>query len=245
MTIRPAFSVDFENDRFRYDRKDGVMAVAYAFYLMAYLYLVGWLMFQTPVDRTLSALFSDRRIYGFLSYIVIDFFELLPIFIYLKIRKQKFRSLGFKKEKIIKSILLGALFSFPFVMPTIVQWVGQGRRYGDSSVLVWQFFYFFLEIALVEEIAFRGFIQTRIQGLIKNKGLGILAVGFLFSMMHIPFQMQVYHMSLVSFVAQDAVHLAITFGMHLYFVYLYTRDQNILAPAIAHTLIDYIQNVFV
>lgn len=240
---KAAFSVRFEDNKF--DRKDGVMAIVYALYIMVYIFFVGWLMFFTPFYSGLSSYFPDKRLYKFIFYIFISLFELLPVFIYLKLRKQSLGSIGFSKENNVKSVLLGVLFSTPFIAPNIIEAAQRGMRIIDTSSLVFLFFYYLLEIALVEEIACRGFIQTRIQGLIKQKWLSILVVGFWFSAMHIPFQMLKANMPFAQFVARDAVHLATTFVLHIYFVYIYTRHNNITAAVVTHTLTDFIPDIFI
>ena len=38
--------------------------------------------------------------------------------------------------------------------------------------------------------------------------------------------------------------MLLVFVMHIYFVYLYTRDNNILAPVVAHAIVDFIPDLF-
>jgi membrane protease YdiL (CAAX protease family) len=167
-----------------------------------------------------------------------------PIFIIIKLRKQNIKSLGLKNYKIIKSVFLGIIFSIPFITPSIINAVNQGRKVLSLSNLIWLFLYFLIEIAFAEELGFRGFIQTRIQGLIKVKWLSIIVVGIMFALMHIPFQMLKANMPISKFIINDSLHLATTCVIHIYLVYLYTRDNNIISTTISHTLIDFIPSIF-
>lgn len=86
-------------------------------------------------------------------------------------------------------------------------------------------------------------MQSRIFTLIRNKYAGILVVGFMFAIMHIPFQMFNAQMGFINFVMYDYPHLLITWVLHLYFVYLYTRNNELIAPVIAHTLINFVPSI--
>jgi hypothetical protein len=109
---------------------------------------------------------------------------------------------------------------------------------------LWTFLYFLICIAFVDELTFRGFIQTRIRGIIKNKWLSIIIVGLMFAIMHIPFQMLKAKLPLIPFIQMDLGHLISTSILHIYFVYIYTRHNNIIAPTIAHALVGFVPYIF-
>jgi membrane protease YdiL (CAAX protease family) len=241
------FKVSFDEEVKDFRPKDGIAAIAYFFYNMLILYLFGLLIFKTRIYsefRTYSNISNDM-IYRFIFYIPIVILQLAPVFIFAKARKQDLRSLGLKKDKILKSIFLGIIFSIPFNLPVIIGAINQEGKILSLTNLIFTFMYFFIEIALVEEISFRGFIQTRIQGLIKNKWLSIFVVGIMFALMHIPFQIIRASMPLGDFIVQDSFHLIFTFAIHVYLVYIYTRDNNIISSSITHTLIDFIPSIFI
>ncbi len=57
------------------------------------------------------------------------------------------------------------------------------------------FIYFFIAVALSEEISFRGFIQPRLYPLVKREWLAVLFGGLLYVFMHYPYQMEVRGMT--------------------------------------------------
>ena len=48
----------------------------------------------------------------------------------------------------------------------------------------------------------------------------------------------------VNYFLSHIVSLLLVFVMHIYFVYLYTRDNNIRAPVVAHAIVDFIPVLF-
>lgn len=248
MEKRHLFSIEFDEEVKAYSRKDGLIALVFYLYSMVYYYLFGLLMFRTNVYETVANWLhlGDTTLYQFLFYFPITFlFQLLPIFLIVKIRKQSLKSLGLKKEKTLKSILLGLVFSIPFIVPPVIIAIMQGKQLIGLPNLIWLFLFYFLIIAFVEEIVFRGYLQTRIQGLIKGKWLSIVAAGLLFALTHIPFQMVSRDLGLLEFIMAHGSMILITFPIHVYLVFLYTRDQNILSVTITHTFINFMGVIFI
>lgn len=222
---------------------DGLLAIGYFFFYMILLFLFGLLMFKTDIYSRFN-FFENKNLNKFIFYIPISLITILPIIVIMYLRKQSLASIGIKKKNILKSIFLGILFALPFALPTIIIGINKGYEFANIVVMIWEFLYYLLCIGFVEELVFRGFIQTRIRGLIKNKWLGIVIVGLMFGLMHIPFQMLKANMSILQFIQQDIFHLITTMILHIYFVYIYTRDENIVAPTLTHTLINFIPYIF-
>ncbi len=236
------FQVRFEGPE-RFGKKDGIAAILCFIYEVIIIFLFGLLMFHTSIYTDFTIHFRNKFFYRLIFYIPMALVQVLPVFIYMKLNHQSIRSIGLKTDKILKSVLLGILFSLPFILPNLVNEIRYQRPITDLLSCFWQFLYFFLEIALIEELVFRGFIQTRIQGLIKNKCLGILAAGLMFSLTHIPFQMIKANLSLTEFVVQNSIHLILLIFDHVYFTYIYTRNNNIASSTVAHALMDFIPSV--
>jgi membrane protease YdiL (CAAX protease family) len=241
------FKIDFDECVKDFGFKDGIISIVFYFYEMLIIYLFGVLMFKTSIYKNLESYFnvSNGQFYKFIFYIPVMILEIAPIFILLKIRRQNIKSVGIKKEKALKSILLGIIFSIPLVSLPIINAINQGKKVLSLTSLIWLFLYFLIEIAFVEELSFRGFIQTRIQGVIKIKWLGIVVVGIMFGLMHIPYQMIKANMSLSEFLVRDSGHLITTVVIHIYLVYLYTRNNDIISTSAAHTLMDFIPSMFI
>lgn len=244
--IKKLLEIDFDAVVKEVNYKDGIIAIAFYFFYMLLIYLFGLLMFKTSLFKLFGRYFTNKTFYLLIFYLPITFLILFSVFIVVKVREQKLESIGLKFDNTIKSVILGILFSLPFILPKIIFYISKSKKISLNYIdLIWLFLYYFIHIALVEEVTFRGFIQTRIQGVIRNKWLSIIVVGLMFGLMHIPFQMIKANMGLLKFVIHDSVHLINTSWIHIYLVYLYTRDNNILAPVVTHTLINFIPTIFV
>ncbi len=247
MRLKQLFTVNFDEEvKESIGKRDGVYSLIYFVYYMIVIFLFGLLIFKTKIYEGLGSHFSSRTFYRFLFYIPDTAINIFPIFLILKLRKQSLRSIGIKSENIVKSIIIGIIGSIPFSIPNIVGAISSGKTINPNIADgFWTFLYFLICIAFAEELVFRGFLQTRLQGLIKSKWLSIIVVGILFGLMHIPFQMIKANMSLLDFLKYDLRHLITTCFIHIYFVYLYTRHNNILAPTIAHTIMNFSFDIFV
>lgn len=229
-----------------FDFKDGIISIAYYFYLIIINYLFGLLYFKTTVYSDLMQFFNihNDAFYRLIFFIPICVAQIMPIFVWIKIRNQSLKSLGIRKDKILKSIVLGILFAIPFITLPIIRAVNLNMHIINSNQLLWSFLYYFLAIGFVEELIFRAFIQTRIQGLIKTKWISILVVAIMFSSMHIPFQMLKSTIPIYKFVPMYSISLIYQSFMHLYLLYLYKKDNNIISVSITHLLLNFIPSIF-
>jgi uncharacterized protein len=229
------------------NKTDGILSLTYYFYYLVMIYLFGILLFKTQIYENLGSYFNSKSMFRFIFYIPNIIIDILPIFIILKFRKQNLSSIGLQaNNKIVKSILLGVIGSIPFVVLNVIGPISSGMTINPNIFdLFWIFLFYLICIAFTEEVMFRGFLQTRIQGLIKNKWVGTIFVGVLFGLMHIPFQMLKTNMSPIDFIMSDLSHLLTTCVIHIYLVFLYRRNNNLIAPTIAHTLMDFSYAIFI
>lgn len=245
--MKKASQIFFEEDVIKTaDKKDGVFSILFFAYYMIIIFLFGMLVFKTNIYQSLSVYFSSKTFFRFIFYIPNVIVSLLPIFLILIFRRQSLDTIGLKKTKSWKSILLGIIGSIPFSVMNAMGPIRSGKTLNPNITdWIWIFLYYLVCIAFVEEVVFRGYLQTRIFGLIKNKWIGIVLVGIMFSLMHVPFQMIRANMSFVDFILYDMQHLITTMIIHIYLVYLYTRDNNIIAPTIAHAIMNFSYEIFI
>jgi membrane protease YdiL (CAAX protease family) len=244
--VKKIFQIRFDDAVKTIDKKDGLYSLAFFVYYMVMIFLFGMLLFKTDIYKNLSGYFSDKHFFRFLFYIPDAIINILPVFIILLLRKQSISTIGIKKKDIGKSILIGMIGSIPFSLMNVIGPISNGKTLNPNPMdWVWNFLYFLICIAFVEEVAFRGFLQTRLFGLIKNKWVSIIVVGVMFALMHVPFQMVQANMTAIEFIVYDLQHLMMTMITHIYLVYLYTRDNNILAPTIAHAIMNFSYVIFI
>ena len=235
------FRINFDESIKNYNRSDGLVAICLFGLMMIYAIIFGIVMIKIRLYEYLEiSNFFYMIIY--LPYLVIF---LSSILFYITYRKQKLKSIGLRTDNIIKSIGLGVLFSLPFIFQYIIFAIKNPEKIMNIEELIWRFLYFLIYIAFMEELIFRGFIQTRIQGIIKSKWKSIIAVGIMFSVLHIPFHFIKSNMSFVEYLGDDMGNLIKLCLIHIYLVYLYTRDYNIISVTITHMLIDFIPAMFI
>ncbi len=244
-TFKQLFNTDSnKDDGDKITLIDGYLAIGCFIFYMILMFLFGLLMHKTDIYSNFNY-FKNKNLYKFIFYIPITLISILPIIPILYLRKHSLASIGIKKGNILKSILVGVLFAIPLALPTIITGINNGRRIDNIENLTWNFLYFLICIGFVEELIFRGFIQTRLRGLIKNKWLSIVIVGVMFSSMHIPFQMLSSNISIFQFIQQNTIFLLRIVLYHFYFTYIYSRYNNIIAPTLTHTIMNFVSYIFI
>jgi membrane protease YdiL (CAAX protease family) len=128
---------------------------------------------------------------------------------------------------------------------TIIPALLSGGRWVGLASTLWYFFYMLTNIAFVEELLLRGYIQTRLYGAIKSDIAAVIVGGVLFMGMHIPFQL--YNRSggdIVEFFVTNALWLITAFIMHLVLNLLYRKYNSLTAPTICHFVINFCSTLF-
>lgn len=202
----------------KYTTIDGILAIAmYVLLLFAYYFM--------------GILFVQRQIY---LGVPVNLLLIVVCIVAVLLRKQKPASIGFTLKNIGKSLLtgtiLGIIFSFFMnVLPNILA----GGEIITVNQALYNIFYYFIVISLSEEVIFRGYIQTRIYGLIKHDIPAVIVTGFLFYMMHLPFQMPVNGMQI------NLINMAIMVALHFVMNFLYRKYNSLAAPTVFHGLLDW------
>jgi membrane protease YdiL (CAAX protease family) len=223
--IQRFFSTDstYKETLATYTKLDGLFALALyaalmiAYYVMGIFYVRKNLYFGIPVNLLLI---------------------LLCVLLVL-IRKQKLSSIGITAKNLGRASLVGLIFGvlFSLIMNVIPSLVTGGKIITFSAAL-YHVFYYFIVIALSEEVVFRGYIQTRIYGLIKSDLPAILVTALLFYLMHLPFQIPVNGMQI------NIINMAIIVILHVIMNALYRKYNSLAAPTIFHGCLDWGGNLF-
>lgn len=139
--------------------------------------------------------------------------------------------------KILKQIIIGIVLYIPLYLLILISNWGLGISINLNLMSIWNFLYYLINIGLVEEIVFRGFIQQRLKGVIKNKYVNILVVAFIFGIGHISFRLAQSNLTFI----QVFISVIPAMCLHIYFVCIYKAGHNsILSPTITHALADFI-----
>lgn len=174
---------------------------------------------------------------GIPYYYVIQWLLLASAVLIAVIKDRSVICLGFTKEKIktnllVSGIVIAASIVFAFL-------------YADrpAAVIVKAVFYYLFYIALLEEIVFRGFLQSYLFGLPVNTKIIFIIGAVMFALMHLPFQMFVNNMISLSYVVVAMPQLIFTFVFHLVMCFITYKRKDILIPTALHFALDFVQAV--
>jgi membrane protease YdiL (CAAX protease family) len=219
----------YRREVIKYGKADGILAIAVFILVMIAYYWMG-------------ALQANRNIY--LGVPVNLFFIALCIVLAL-LKKEGLCSLGFKKKHAKASALLGLAVGLMMVIGNGAVSLASGASFAPIGLIVSRFFYYLVVISLMEEVVFRGYIQSRIFGLVRSNWAATLLGAVLFMLMHIPYQMGAAGMDLISFTQNNWLWLVLVFLWHFVFTYLFRKYNSIYAPTLFHALMDWGNILFV
>ncbi|MBR2256169.1 MAG: CPBP family intramembrane metalloprotease [Blautia sp.] len=92
-------------------------------------------------------------------------------------------------------------------------------------------------MALSEELVFRGYILTRLYGLVKSVYVDMLIAALLFVLMHFPYRMAAYQMSFVEFIT-NVDRISDLFITGLWLSYIRIRTNSLYGAILPHWMSD-------
>ncbi len=203
--------------------KKRVIVLKHSITYYAYLIVV-WgfyrLLFQAPAP--------------FEELIIKPIVWLVPLYILLKKEKASVSSIGFFFNNLFKTayfaIGLGFVFSFLALFVNYLKYKG---FYFDNSFREVTFLGALLLsfiTAISEEIAFRGYLLSRLIGIIKNEWKASLIVSLGWVLIHLPIAIFDWRIDFASLL----VYLAVIFLFSMGTTIVFLRTRNILAPILLH-----------
>lgn len=215
---------EYNNNLGKYDKTDGILAVT-LFFIVIFMYsLFGFLYKNISFIKNCIGLFGC----------ILNLFLIIICFIFVKSRKQVFDTIGLKGRWKLSIIIGGCLSLFYFYCNCLSNLIAGKGLIKFSNILF--LFVYFLFVALSEEIIFRGYIGTRLNGLIKNKYVVLIVTGILFVVMHFPYRIVAYNMALSDF---DIGWLINLFLFHLIMSFVYMKTNSIIGSIIPHWVSDF------
>jgi uncharacterized protein len=214
------------------ERYDGVIALVVTGLLFAWYFMAFTLIKGSPLAEALPWGGLDQNIYGLMTTAFVHAPGILLVSAVLYLRKQRWCSVGVRREGLRSSVLAGILLLTIYSVFYI-------SRNGLSPGLIYNILYYTLLIGIYEELIFRGFLWPRLVVLFGKVG-GTLLHGALFGVMHAPFAVVFYQASLSSEVLNNIG--GGIFGS-LIFLFIYSWNWNILLPGFAHASLDLLRRV--
>ena len=218
----------YKEDVAKYQKKDAIVAICFWAGLMILYAAAGVVSKFVPL----------------IPSIVITI-VLLAVCAFIVLRKGgKISSIGFRRTNVLPSLGLGLMCAIvPLVLVNgILPALIYGWKLEPIGYLLYQFFYILVAIALVEEVLFRGYIQTRLYGLFKGNISSVLIGALLFMLMHIPFQLAYTGVGIFS--QMFFMNLAFTFIFHIVLNLIYVKYNVIYGAILLHTLNNWIYDIF-
>ena len=213
-------------DNEKFEIKDTIIALVYYCFILVALYFVGRIYYSTG------------KYWGsYMNAIIM----LIPVILCFK----NLSKTGITKKNLLPALLWGSAIGVIVLMSIcIVPGIIHHWRVMPGSKILNYFFYYFIIIALSEEISFRGFIQPRLFPVFKKEWLVILVGGILFVLMHYPFQMTMRGMSFADYWPYFISGAPFQFLWHLAFTFLYRKFGNIWGGTMLHGFVDMSQGIF-
>ena len=204
-----------------YSIKDTMMALG-LFILYCGAMVVSGLVnkYLTTLERTVSGIIIDSCFVG-------------VVLLFLAVKKQGVETVGLKKGNIKLSLIMGlALAAILFFCNCLSDIIFEGQVFVPFNTILIYIIYFFT-VSLCEEVIFRGYILTRLYGIVRNVYVDILLSGVLFVLMHFPFRMIAYNMTFFK-LAANVPYMIDLFVTSLVLSFIRVKSDSLYGAIIPH-----------
>ena len=206
----------------KYDKKDGMKALVVYCLIMCSAFFQGWLYTTNANVFVLNSL-----------QIWIPLILTVGFFCFFCCSKENIRSIGINSDNMCNSIVLGFAGGFLLLAIQTALFMIQGKSVSFISpqLLNWVIFLF---AAFEEEVLFRGYIQTRLSGLINSQWIVGIINSVLFLSIHYPVKWVVS--GAVSFDVLSAVYIVSLFALHFFCDAVYKRTNCLWGAVMLHII---------
>lgn len=214
---------EYNDNLKKYDKKDGMLAIL-LFAIIITMYALLGILYKNN-----SFIKENIKIVG----CIFNFLLIIITIIFVKSRKQRLNTIGLNGRWKL-SLIIGLILSLFYFYCNCLSHLLEGRELISISEILFLAIYFLL-VSVCEELVLRGYIGTRLNGLIKNKYIALFITGILFVVMHFPYRMIAANMSLSDF---DIGWLINLFIFHLIMSFIYMKSNSIYGSIIPHWISD-------
>ncbi|MFW2490836.1 CPBP family intramembrane glutamic endopeptidase [Clostridium chromiireducens] len=222
----------FPNDIFEnIEKKDSIIAVLFFLILFITTFALFYIVKVSPLFSLIKEETNMR--YHLLYGLIMDLPGLLGVLLILKYRKQHISTIGIRKKGTKSSILIGSIL----LLSVSVYFI---KNNGSIEQLIYKTLFYIIFVGFYEELIFRGFLWPRlVVGL--GKVLGTIISGIFFGAMHIPMDIVYNNKTFYDTVVlgnTSSIDIGGGVIVALIFIYIYTRNNNILLPSFVHGILD-------
>ena len=163
--------------------------------------------------------------------------ELVLVLAIVIFSKENISSVGITKNNLFKSVIIGIIIGIIYHL--LVRNVFKVNKVMNIiSVESFNYFIQFSIVGFVEEVIYRGYLQTRLISWLGNmKGCFLTSVIFAFS--HLPHRLIVEGLNFTNALISCALLIPIS----LLFGYITIKTKNVVANSILHTFTDWTETV--
>ena len=193
------------------------------------------------------AVFASRFLYireNILFFGALAYWCMIGItYLLMRLRKQGLSSVGLVGGRWILSCLMG-------IVVAVISFMGNGgftmiQSHPIISIKeIAHLILYFLTIALCEELVFRGFIGTRINGLIKKRWIAIVTISVFFAFSHLLIRAAALNISILDLLFEQWMWLAELFVLHIIWNFIYLKTNSLAGPILSHWAINLAFEVF-
>ncbi|EQB88567.1 membrane protease YdiL (CAAX protease family) [Clostridium punense] len=222
----------FPNEIFEeLEKKDSKIAIMFFIFIFLSSFLLLYLVKISPLFLLIRN--GKSSIYNIVFAVVMDAPSIIAVIVILRYRKQKLNTIGLRRQGMKSSIYIGLTL-------IVIFWVYYISNKGFSVNLMWKSLFYIIFVGFYEEIIFRGFLWPRlVVGF--GKTWGTIISGIFFGMMHLPIDIIFNNKTIFeTFIIGNTSSVNIGGGIigALWFIFIYTRNNNILLPSFIHGLQD-------
>lgn len=221
----------YENHLTQYTKTDGILS----------LLLFGVMIVNYALLAVLQTRFAwmDENMWLACGFNV--FMTAIAI-LFVKLRKQSLETIGLLKGRWKSSIAIGVILASVLFYNNCLSHVMAGSALVSTQKIVTLFVYYFF-VSVCEEVVFRGYIGTRICGLVKKRWLAVCVTGLLFVVMHFPYRMIAYGMTLSDLTIHHLGWMADLFITHVVLQLIYLKTNSLYGAVISHWMSNFANQI--
>ena len=214
---------EFYKNTTNYQRIDSILAVALFCIVCALYALVAILEDMYPIIKE-NAILAGA---------ILNIVMIVITIVFIKVRNKRLSSIGLYHGKWKVSCLIGIILATILFITNCLSNVINGASFVEGNKII-QFILYYFTVSLSEEIVFRGYIQTRLYGFIKNQYFVIIISGILFMVMHFPYRMIAYGMTISDLTIYNVGWILDLFITHTVLSLLYLKTNSLYGSIITH-----------
>lgn len=215
-------NIQYKSNLRKYDKRDGLKALVVYCLIMCSAFFQGWLYTTNANVFVLNS-----------SQIWIPLILAAGFFCFFYFSKENIRSIGINYDNIWNSIVLGFAGGFLLLAVQTALFMAQGKSvlFTSPQLLNWVIFLF---AAFEEEVLFRGYIQTRLSGLINSQWIVGIINSVLFLSIHYPVKWVVSET--VSLDVLSVVYIVSLLALHFFCDAVYKRTNCLWGAVMLHII---------